>query len=173
MRTLDAPIEMHFARELSGWLESVVSSRDFSLLPQFSTDPAGDEPAVLAATLEMVRTFSREFERYVTVIGDVDAAIVRNAEQVQHALSDTKSYNGLIEHASATLEQARSGSVHVATQTDSLEREAIEAREASRSAVDEVGQARLDPLIGSIAASKNPPPRCSARPLGSRRSSTG
>ncbi|MHB8146160.1 MAG: methyl-accepting chemotaxis protein [Vulcanimicrobiaceae bacterium] len=150
MRALDAPVGLQFAKELSSWLESVVSSRDFSLLPQFSIDPAGDEAAVLSATLEMVRTFSREFERYVAVIGHADAAIVRNAEQVQYALSDAKSYNRLIEHASAMLEQARSGSVHVATQTESLEREALDAREASRSAVEEVGHAHLDPLVGSI-----------------------
>ena len=141
---------MHFASELSDWLETVVSRRDFSLLPHFSADPAGEEAAILEVTLEMVRAFSREFERYVAVIGDADAAIVRNAEQIQYALADTKSYNRLIEHASATLEQARGGSVHVATQAESLEREAVEAREASRRAVDEVGRAHVDPLVGSI-----------------------
>ncbi len=150
MQALDAPIGLHFAQQLSSWLDAVVANRDFSLSPQLGDDLTPEETAILAATLEMVRVFSGEFERYVAVIGHADAAIARNAEQIRYALADATSYNRLIEHASLTLDQARGGSVHVATQIESLEREALGARDASRSALEEVTRARVEPLVASI-----------------------
>ena len=138
---------------VAGWLDQIVLERDFGLPLALPAD-VDDVGSLVRACLRLVNIFRSDLQQYEAIIASAAESIARNREQIRQAVGDTKSYTGSIEHALLTLEEARSASQRVASQTEELEGESAVVREASRGAVAEVGGTAIDELLDSIRSVK-------------------